>query len=117
MAEAFAAKPVAARQKLTLAAPRWAVLGVLFGLLSIAAIALYGPIGVSGTYPRFVGAIMRAVSPGAASSNPYLQKMGSLLKPETMLVVGLLVGGFLARLLWRAPAPAIETVHAEERTP
>lgn len=116
MAEAFAAKPVAEQRKLTVAAPSWAVLGVLFGLLSVAAIALYGPIGVSGTYPRFIGAIMDAVAPAAAKNNPYLQKMGSLIKPETMLVVGLLIGGFLARLIWRAPAPAIETVHAEERT-
>jgi len=97
---------------------RWALLGVLFGLLSAAAIALYGPIGVSGTYPRFIGSILRRVAPAYAASNPYLVKMGSLITPETMLVVGLLIGGFLAARLGRAPsAPAAEAVHAFETTP
>ncbi len=98
--------------------PRWALLGVLFGLLSAAAIALYGPIGVSGTYPRFIGAILRRVSPAYAASNPYLVKMGSLITPETMLVVGLLIGGFLAARLggtWRS-TPTAESVHASETT-
>lgn len=99
--------------------PRWAVLGVLFGLLGTAAIALYGPIGVSGTYPRFIGAILRRIAPVYAASNPYLVKMGSLVTPETMLVVGLLIGGFLAsRIGHRRPAaPTMETVHARETTP
>ena len=98
--------------------PRWATLGVLFGLVSIGSILLYGPIGVSGTYPRFIGAIWRAVDPAGAAANPYLVKMGSLIKPETMLVVGLLIGGFLAsRLGARASrAPAVELVHAGETT-
>ena len=100
-------------------APRWAVLGALFGLLGAAAIALYGPIGVSGTYPRFIGAILRRVAPAYAASNPYLVKMGSLVTPETMLVVGLLIGGFLASHVGRraTSAPAMETVHARETTP
>jgi hypothetical protein len=97
--------------------PRWATLGILFGLLSTAAIALYGPIGVSGTYPRFVGALFRRVLPEYAAANPYLVKMGSLLTPETMLVVGLLIGGFVAAQLGSARAPALETVHAGETTP
>jgi uncharacterized membrane protein YedE/YeeE len=94
--------------------PRWATLGILFGFLSAAAIALYGPIGVSGTYPRFVGAILRRTAPGYAAANPYLVKMGSLITPETMLVVGLLVGGVLASLIWRTHAPGIETPHPGE---
>ena len=98
--------------------PRWAVLGVLFGVLSAAAIALYGPIGVSGTYPRFIGAILRRLTPAYAASNPYLVKMGSLITTETMLVVGLLIGGFLASRLGGTPykAGAVETVHANETT-
>jgi len=99
--------------------PSWALLGVLFGLLSTAAIALYGPIGVSGTYPRFIGAILRRIAPAYAASNPYLVKMGSLVTPETMLVVGLLIGGFLAARLGATSRsiPAAETVHARETTP
>ena len=97
--------------------PPWASLGILFGLVSTAAIALYGPIGVSGTYPRFVGAVLRRVAPTYAGANPYLVKMGSLITPETMLVVGLLIGGFLAATLGRSrPAPAVELVHPGETT-
>ena len=97
--------------------PRWAVLGVIFGLLVAGAIALYGPIGVSGTYPRFVGAVARAVTPGYAASNPYLVKMGTLVTPEAMLVIGLLIGGFLSSRLFAGPkAPAVDRVHAMEST-
>ncbi len=100
--------------------PPWAVLGVLFGVLSAASIALFGPIGVSGTYPRFIGAIARRFSPDLAATNPYLVKMGSLVTPETMLVVGLLVGGFLASRVWRGGAGgdrALAVIHAHETTP
>ena len=121
----ISAPPIRAERTATFAGPsRWATLGILFGLVSAAAIALYGPIGVSGTYPRFVGAVLRRVTPAYAFSNPYLVKMGSLITPETMLVVGLLIGGFLAAWLGRlgtagaavSRAPAIETVHASETT-
>ena len=115
MTNPSAALPVAAGSRTSI--PRWASLGVLFGLLSAAAIALYGPIGVSGTYPRLVGAFFRRVAPGFAAGNPYLVKMGSLITPETMLVLGLLVGGFLsARIFSRGAtrAPAVEIVHARE---
>jgi len=111
-----ATAPLAVRA--TLHPPRWAVLGVLFGFLSAAAIALYGPIGVSGTYPRFIGAILRRLTPEYAAGNPYLVKMGSLVTPETMLVVGLLIGGFIASRFGRSTtsAPALEIVHARETT-
>lgn len=99
--------------------PRWVTLGALFGLVSIASILLYGPIGVSGTYPRFIGSIWRLIDPASAASNPYLVRMGSLVKPETMLVVGLLIGGFLAsRFGGGRPekAATVELVHAGETT-
>lgn len=96
--------------------PRWAALGALFGLVSIASIVLYGPIGVSGTYPRFIGAIWRAAEPASAAANPYLVRMGSVVKPETMLVIGLLIGGYLASHFGKGavPAPAVERVHGAE---
>lgn len=97
--------------------PRWAVLGVIFGLLSAASIVLWGPIGVSGTYPRFVGSIFRRITPEFASQNAYLVKMGSVVTPETMLVIGLLIGGVLSSLLSRRRAPAIEPINANETTP
>ena len=110
----LAASPPLTIQRAGVRLPRWATLGVLFGLLSTAAIALYGPIGVSGTYPRFIGTILRRVAPAYASSNPYLVKMGSLVTPETMLVVGLLIGGFFAAAFSGTRAPAAEIVHASE---
>lgn len=113
MTNATFSTPLAAGRTAT-APPRWAVLGVLFGLVSASAIALYGPIGVSGTYPRFIGALLRRVTPAYAAGNPYLVKMGSLLTTETMLVVGLLIGGFLSAWLGQGRAPAIEKVHARE---
>lgn len=95
--------------------PAWAMLGIVFGLVSAASIVLWGPIGVSGTYPRFVGAVLRLIDPAYAAANPYLVKMGELLKPETFLVIGLLIGGFVAsRTDKRAKAPAMERVHAME---
>ena len=99
--------------------PPWARLGVLFGLLAAVSIALFGPIGVSGTYPRFIGALWRSADPAGAANEPYLVKMGSLLTFESLIVVGLLVGGFLAARLGRAAgtaAPAIEVIHANETT-
>jgi uncharacterized membrane protein YedE/YeeE len=42
--------------------------------------------------------------------------MGGLVTTETMLVVGLLVGGFLAALLGGTRAPSAEMVHAGETT-
>lgn len=117
MTHASATAPAAERGE-ALRPPRWALLGVLFGALSAAAIALFGPIGVSGTYPRFVGSVLRQAAPEYAAANPYLVRMGALLTPETMLVVGLLIGGFLsARLGARRQAiPAVDRVHAHETT-
>jgi uncharacterized membrane protein YedE/YeeE len=101
--------------RLGTAFPAWATLGVVFGVVSAVSIVLWGPIGVSGTYPRLVGAVLRVIDPAYAASNPYLVKMGELLKPETFLVIGLLIGGFIAaRTDTRAKAPAVERVHAME---
>jgi uncharacterized protein len=113
MADLVASPPLSV-QRTGVRIPRWASLGVLFGLVSTAAIALYGPIGVSGTYPRVIGAVSRRVAPDFAASNPYLVKMGSLVTPETMLVVGLLIGGFIAAVVGGSRAPAADMVHAGE---
>ena len=96
--------------------PPWALYGIIFGLVGAASIVLFGPIGVSGTYPRFIGAILRLLDPAYAESNPYLVKMGSLLKPESFLVVGLLIGGFIGVRANREHAPACEMIHPGETT-
>ncbi len=94
--------------------PRWAVLGAVFGLVSAASIALWGPIGVSGTYPRLIGALLRQVAPGYAGANTYLVKLGDFAKPETFLVLGLLIGGFLASRFAPKRAPKLEFIRAGE---
>lgn len=99
-------------------APRtpWALYGVLFGLLGAISIIVWGPIGVSGTYPRFIGWIATLVDPAYAEANPYLKRMGSLFKPESFLVIGLLIGGFLGARLNRERAPKCEMAHPGETT-
>jgi uncharacterized membrane protein YedE/YeeE len=96
--------------------PPWAALGIIFGLVSAISIFTWGPIGVSGTYPRLIGALLRWADPAYATANPYLEKMGSLLKPESFLVLGLVIGGFLAARLGRRVKPALEMIHATERS-
>lgn len=96
--------------------PPWASLGIMFGLVGAASILLFGPIGVSSTYPRLVGEVARALDPSYAASNPYLVRMGSLLRPETFLVVGLLIGGFLGARKDTVKAPKVENPHAGVET-
>lgn len=96
--------------------PPWLFHGVLFGLLGALAIVLFGPIGVSGTYPRFIGALFRVFDPSYAAANPYLVKMGSLVKPETFLVLGLLIGGFIGAKVNKEKAPACEMIHEGDTT-
>lgn len=114
MTHASAVAPVADRST-ALQTPHWAVLGVLFGLLAAASIALFGPIGVSGTYPRALGAVLRQAAPEYAAANPYLVKMGTVVTPETMLVIGLLIGGFAMSRFGPKAAP-VSRVHARETT-
>ena len=96
--------------------PPWAMLGGIFGVVSALSILTWGPIGVSGTYPRFVGAILRRLDPSLAAGNPYLEKMGSLITPETFLVLGLLIGGFLASRIGKKAPSHSEFIHTGETT-
>ncbi len=94
----------------------WVFYGILFGILGALSILVWGPIGVSGTYPRFIGALFRVFDPAYAESNPYLVRMGSLFKPETFIVLGLLIGGFLGAKMNREKAPKCEMAHPGETT-
>lgn len=92
--------------------PSWASLGIIFGLVGTASIVLFGPIGVSGTYPRLIGEAARVLDPAYAASNPYLVRMGGLLRPETFLVIGLVIGGFLGATRDTVRAAKVELPHA-----
>jgi uncharacterized protein len=96
--------------------PNWLSLGIVFGLVGAASILLWGPIGVSGTYPRVIGEIARALDPVYASENPYLVKVGSIFRGETFLVIGLLIGGMLGARKDVAKAPRVENPHAGVET-
>lgn len=109
------AMPVAAAAERKL--PSWAVLGIIFGVVSAASILLWGPIGVSGTYPRLIAALSRQLVPDYATANPYLAKMPQFFTSETMLVIGLLIGGFVASRIAKDAKPALEMVHSGETTP
>ena len=91
--------------------PAWAFLGIIFGLVGAASIVLYGPIGVSGTYARFIGAVAGTLAPEYATENPYLTRMGSLMRAETFLLIGLVIGGFLGMRRDGRTAPKVEMPH------
>jgi uncharacterized membrane protein YedE/YeeE len=97
--------------------PPWASLGILFGVVGVLSIIAWGPIGVSGTYPRIIGELLRVAAPEYAAANPYLVKMGSILVPETFILLGLVVGGILGARLDRVKAPKIEATYPAENTP
>lgn len=107
--------PVAAQRTGKL--PPWASLGILFGVVGVLSIIAWGPIGVSGTYPRIIGEAARLVSPGYAAANPYLVKMGSILVPETFILLGLVIGGLVGARLDRVKAPKMEKTYPAEATP
>lgn len=96
---------------------RWLKLGILFGLLATASIALFGPIGVSTTYPRLTGELLGRVAPSWAAGSPYLDRIGGLVRPETLLALGLVVGGFLAARFGKGKAVCeARPVHASDKS-
>lgn len=110
------AVPTAAAARRRSAMPPWASLGIIFGLVGAASILLFGPIGVSGTYPRLIGEVANALAPEYAARNEYLVRMGGLLRPETFLVIGLLIGGFLGARRDAVKAPKVENPHSGVET-
>ncbi|CUU11267.1 MAG: YeeE/YedE family protein [Fimbriimonadales bacterium] len=79
--------------------PPWLIWGGMIGLTQIFAIATVQPLGVSTAYPQFVGWLVDKIVPGFANSQPYLQKIGTELGWEVMLVFGMALGALLSRML------------------
>jgi uncharacterized membrane protein YedE/YeeE len=97
--------------------PTWLPLGIGLGLTGTAAIGLWGPLGVSTTYPRLLGQTLSRFVPDFALQ-PYLAAIGiDGLAPETMVVLGMLIGGLLMARLSRRPAPAMEVINVGEHRP
>lgn len=80
----------------------WRLGGVLLGVLSTAAVALQGPLGVSTAYVTTEAAVAEAVAPGVTAGNEYLTRIGPALTPEWVVVIGIAVGAVLASLLFRS---------------
>jgi uncharacterized membrane protein YedE/YeeE len=81
------------------AIPAWLLWGTAIGLVQIFAIATVQPLGVSTAYPQFVGFVVEKLVPGFGASQPYLQKIGTAIGWEVMLVMGIPIGALLSRLL------------------
>jgi uncharacterized membrane protein YedE/YeeE len=96
--------------------PLWAALGIAFGIVGTLSILAWGPIGVSGTYPRVIGEAARLVAPAYAAANPYLVKMGSILVPETFIMLGLVIGGVLGARVGHTHAPRLEATYPASRS-
>lgn len=96
--------------------PTWASLGIVFGLVGAASILLFGPIGVSSTYPRLIGEVARAFDPALAAENAYLERMGALWRPETFLVIGLFIGGLIGVRFDTTKPPKVENPHPGTET-
>lgn len=100
-----AGQPAAGRKYLD-----WRAGAILLGLLLTASVAAYKPIGVSTSYSTSWGMALAAVAPEWAAAHPYLQKVGTSVTPEWLLVLGLVIGAaaaaFLSRSRTREAVPA-----------
>lgn len=80
----------------------WRVGGVLLGLLVTLAVALQGPLGVSGAYVRAEAMAASWLDLPLLRDNAYLRSFGAALSPELLVVIGVIGGGLLGALLQRS---------------
>ncbi len=74
----------------------WLKGGIALGLLSAFATLTYSPLGVSTSYPRTVALILNMFSPEFVAENAYFQRVPPVVDWQLMLVVGIIIGGFVA---------------------
>jgi len=74
----------------------WLKGGVALGLLSAFAFLTYKPLGVSTSYPRTVALLLNPLVPAWVADNPYFQRVPPVVDWQLMLVIGIVIGGFIA---------------------
>lgn len=74
----------------------WLKGGVALGLLSAFAVLTYSPLGVSTSYPRTVALILNSFAPDFVAQNAYFQRVQPVVDWQLMLVLGIIIGGFIA---------------------
>jgi uncharacterized membrane protein YedE/YeeE len=82
----------------------WLTGGLLLGLLSVIAIGLVKPLGVSTQYVIFNGMLANLVNPEFVLENSYMAKYASKLSPfgyGFLLVIGMFFGALASRLTGR----------------
>lgn len=70
--------------------------GIGLGLVSVFAFLTYKGLGASTSYPRVVALLLNPLFPDFVANNPYFQKVPPVIDWQMMLVLGVVVGGFLA---------------------
>lgn len=74
----------------------WLKGGIALGLLSAFAFVTYKPLGVSTSYPRTVALFLNSFAPEFVAQNAYFQRVPPEIDWQLMLVIGIIVGGFIA---------------------
>lgn len=74
----------------------WLKGGIALGLLSAFAFISYKPLGVSTSYPRTVGLLLNPIAPEFVAENAYFARVPPIVDWQLMLVLGIIVGGFIA---------------------
>lgn len=79
----------------------WLKGGVALGLLSAFAFITYKPLGVSTSYPRAVALALNRFVPDFVANNAYFQRVPPVVDWQLMLVLGIVIGGFIAARVMR----------------
>lgn len=82
----------------------WLKGGIALGLLSAFAFITYKPLGVSTSYPRSVALLLNQFFPEFVAENAYFQTVPPVVDWQLMLVLGIIVGGFIASRVVRRAA-------------
>ncbi len=70
--------------------------GIAIGLVSVFAFLTSSGLGTSTSYPRAVALILNPIFPEFVANNAYFQRVPPVVNWQLMLVLGIIVGGFIA---------------------